>query len=140
MGLFGSIPREDTEVKRMEYIYSGKFKKLYEQYIKSINQYNNLLQRYEDLMKKYEYKYHAQDANHATITMDLTYIKEQGHLLADQYKELKEAIEEEKNHRTYIQKQLVTHGRLLKVSTAVQSIMLITMIVMLLYIMGILII
>lgn len=162
MGLFGIIPKEDTEVKRMEQMYVEKYNKKLERYSKSLNHFEGIAKRLEEIIEDYELKSHKQDIDNVEFVLDLKYLKEQGDLMSEQLleisqdglgelkkqidtgcnflEEMNQGMEKEKETKMDLLRKIRTNNRLLKTSLFTQMILLIVVVIMLLNMLGILVI
>ena len=161
MGLFGIIPREDTEVKRIEQVYIEKYNKKLERYSKSLEHFDGIAKRLEEMIGDYELKNHKQEINNVEIVLDLKYLKEQGDLMSEQLlevsqvrlcelknqidtgcsflEEMNQGMEKEKETRIDLLRKIRTNNRLLKTSLFTQMILLIAIVMMLLNMLGIIV-
>ena len=154
MGLFGIIPKEDTEAKRMEQLYIEKYNKKLERYSKSLEHFDGIAKKLEEMIGDYELKNHKQDVNNVEFVLDLKYLKEQGDQMSEQLlevsqvqlselkkqidtgcsflEEINQGMEKEKETKIDLLRRIRTNNRLLKTSLFTQMILLIAVVMMLL--------
>lgn len=139
MGLFGIIPKESTEEKRLEQIYFEKYNKKLERYSKSLEHFDGVVKRLEVMIEDYELKDHDRQASKESMGMDLNYLKGQMETSYQLLEEINQGIDRENERRIDIERKLRINNRLQKTSIFTQVLILAVMIAILLNMLGVIV-
>lgn len=161
MGLFGFIPKEDTESRRADLVMLEKYNRKMEHYSKSLESLDCVVEKLESIVHEYESKDHTQQLDNVNFALDLKYLKEQGDQVSErlmdvsevQLKEIKRQVEighalvEDLNHsmeqdseeKKELSRKILSNRRLIKAAVFLQVITLIGIIVLVLHLFGIIV-
>lgn len=139
MGLFGIIPKEDTEARHMEQIYVEKYNKKLERYSKSLEHFDGVVDKLEAVIQGYELKDHNQQVSKDTMALDLNYLKGQIETNYQLLDKINQGIDKENAKQIDIERKIRVNNRLLKTSIFAEILMLAVMITILLNLLGVIV-